>query len=126
MSEAKSGVGASFPGCRFAHPGYEISKKKNPADASAGFRNQGAINSAPIRSIADLDAAEAPAVTIPEALADQAAGGLFDIDRGGCNIYRGRAACRDRPAKQRATDQAAGNARGDLAIPGPGGWYNRH
>src|SRR6266567_7629281 len=101
-------------------------KKKNPAEASAGFKLQTRRRfRAPIRS-ANLNAAHAPAVSVPEPLTDQTAGGLFDIDRAGGNIYRGRAACRNRAAEQRATDQAAGHAGGDLAIRGLGGRCNRY
>jgi hypothetical protein len=37
MSEAKSGGVASFPGCRFAHPGYGISKRKTRPKYRPGF-----------------------------------------------------------------------------------------
>src|ERR1700693_4841274 len=75
--------------------------KKSPADFPAGLsiKARGSF-----RSVADLDAAEAPAVTVPEALADQAAGRgrVFHIDR----ATVGRAARGDCAADDRAAEEA--------------------
>src|ERR1700687_808495 len=66
-----------------------------------------------ISSAPALAAADAPAVTIPEALANETAGGrrLFDIPR----TAIGRAAGGDGSADDRAADQSAHDACGDAA-----------
>src|ERR1700754_1933975 len=91
-------------------------KKINPAEAWAGFRTQCARKSAPgaFRSVADLDTAEAPAVTVPETLANHPARGrsFLNIDR----LAIGRAAGGDRTADDSAADQSCCQACGDATL----------
>src|SRR5471030_2657666 len=99
-------------------------QKQNPADRSAGFQIRDAKIFAPqLRSVADLDPAEAPAVTVPEAFANQTAGGRTVL-----YIHRtaiGRTAGRDRPADDGAADKSGRHACGYAALCACRGRYKR-
>src|SRR5882757_1120333 len=90
-------------------------KKKKPGRMGR-VSNSGRdrLRASAFRSVADLDAAEAPAVTIPEALANHPARGRLDID--GLAIAIGRAAGGNRTADDGAADQAAYHACGNAAL----------
>jgi hypothetical protein len=80
-----------------------------------GFKFERERSLSGIRLVADLVAAEAPAIAVPEALAHHAAGRIFvHIDRRRRGI--GRAAGGDRAANDGAADQAGSHARGDAAL----------
>src|SRR5260370_33783607 len=69
-------------------------------------------------SIANLNSPKLPAISIPVALANQPASGLFDVDRLGRVINRRRRS-RTRPqgaAEQRPADKAPHDASGGLPI----------
>ena len=68
-------------------------------------------------SIADLDAANLPAIAIPEALANETADRLLDIDRRRrvINRRRRRRPRRQSATEQRSTDQSA-HAGGNLTV----------
>jgi hypothetical protein len=94
-------------------------KKKNPADGSAGLKIEAwRVGAVPVRSVADLDAAEAPVITIPEALANETAarGRTFHIHRRSAIIIgRGRAGG-DSSADNGATNQSASNGSTEAAL----------
>src|SRR6266700_33877 len=87
--------------------------KKNPA-TGAGFQIK-PREFATVGSVADLDATEAPAVTVPEALANHAARRRF-VDIYALTIAIGRAAGGDRTTDDGAADQSGRNACGDAAL----------
>src|SRR5260370_8918876 len=70
-------------------------------------------------SIANLNTPKLPAISIPVALANQSASGLFDVDRRGRVINRRRRSRtrRQGPAEQRSADKSAHHARADFTIP---------
>src|SRR5882672_10623457 len=91
-------------------------EKKNPAEVSAGFQNQGAMDlRLAVGSVADLDATEAPAVAVPEALANHAARRRL-VDIYALTIAIGRAAVGDGTTDDGAADQSGRNACGDAAL----------
>src|SRR3954470_11893014 len=110
-----------MPSCTRSTRGADgETQRRSPADGSAGLPETLIRRSFGL--VADLDAADTPAVAVPEALANQTARRrLFHIDRGGCTvgIDRRRAAGGNRSAEQGAADQAAGNSRGNPAAVGP-------
>src|ERR1700692_3262880 len=78
-------------------------------------------NAVPVRSVADLDAAEAPVITIPEALANETAarGRTFHIHRRTAIISIGRRwgrAGRDGSADDGAANQSASNGSTEVAL----------
>jgi hypothetical protein len=90
-------------------------KIKNPAEMSAGFQNQDAEFSADrFRSTADLNAAEGPLVTIPEALTNPTAGRSLDIYRGA--IGRRGSGGGDGSADNCAADDSAGDGSAEAAL----------
>src|SRR6185437_6599142 len=87
------------------------------ADGSAGLKIE-AWRVVVVRSVADLDAAEAPFVTIPEALANVTAARTFHIRRTAIisiGRRRGRAG-RDSAADDRAPNQSASNGSTEAAL----------
>ena len=70
-----------------------------------------------LRSIADPDSAELPAISIPVSLANHSANGLFDINwlRRIVNRRKSRPCC-ESAAEQRAADKPAHYASGNLTI----------
>src|ERR1039458_6023385 len=76
------------------------------------------VDAVPVRSVADLDAAEAPVITIPEALANETAAGgrTFHIDRRSAIIIGWRRAGRDGSADNGATNQSASNGSTEAAL----------
>src|SRR5665647_44050 len=94
-------------------PGVKGKEKTRPM-FRPGFNSRRRIERRSVRSVADLDAAEAPAVTIPEALANHAAGRgrVFVIHR----TAIGRAAGGDGSADERAADQSAYHGCPDAAL----------
>jgi hypothetical protein len=71
-----------------------------------------------LRSIANLDAANLPAIAIPEALANETADRLLDIDRRRrvINRRRRRWPRRQSATEQRSTNQSTAHAGGDLTV----------
>jgi len=91
--------------------------KQNGRRRAAGFDFVHAGN-AVLRSVANLDPANLPAIAIPEALANQTAGRLLDIDRRRrvINRRRRRGPRRQSATEQRPTDKSTDHAGGDLTI----------
>jgi hypothetical protein len=70
-----------------------------------------------LRSVANLDPAESPVISVPVALADHSANRFFDVDGFWSVInWRRSRPRRERAAEQHPTDKSAHDAGGDFTI----------
>src|SRR6266852_365994 len=86
-------------------------EKTRPRLRPGSKSGRGGFSAGPVRSVADLDAAEAPAVTIPETLANPTARG-----RRFFHIHRGGTAGRDGAADDRTADDSASHGCAEAAL----------
>jgi hypothetical protein len=90
-------------------PFLRMRGQKNPAFSGRAFRNRSAWLGADQILLANLDAAEAPLITIPETLTLPVT--AFHVNRGRRSLARG-----NRAADDGATDDAAGNRGAESAL----------